>query len=222
MARAYTHRFIDLTGRRFARLTVLEIDPSCPRRRGHTLRWICQCECGAIKSINGEQLRNGETKSCGCWQRDSFSAARTTHGDSRSGDGRRPMPEYRSWSAMLNRCRNPNATGYYKYGGRGIDVCERWLTYVNFLADMGRRPSLEYSIDRIDNTKGYYPGNCRWATRLEQSNNVRRNTLITHGSVTKTLPEWSRATGISQAALKSRLKMAWPVGQALGFEPRPK
>lgn len=94
------------------------------------------------------------------------------HGEVTYKDGKRlTTPEYRAWQAMRNRCLNPNTPDYSYYGGRGIAICKRWGTYVGFLADMGRRPTLQHTLDRKDGSKGYCKGNCRWATRLEQSRN---------------------------------------------------
>lgn len=91
------------------------------------------------------------------------------------GEGWRPTPEYRSWMAMLDRCRNPNNGSFHRYGGRGITVCQRWRrSYIAFLEDMGRRPSIAYTLDRIDNDGNYEPGNCRWATAKVQGRTVGR------------------------------------------------
>ena len=161
---------IDLVGKRFGRLTVIRKSIS----RNNFLYWVALCDCGQTVEVLGQSLRRGETKSCGCLQREifgKFSSARwTTHGESAI-DKR--TPEYRSWMAMLSRCENPNATGYKNYGGRGIIVCERWHKYEYFLSDMGRRPSPQHSIDRINNDGNYELNNCRWATPKEQRANQR-------------------------------------------------
>lgn len=108
---------------------------------------------------------------------------------------------------MLVRCRNPNYPRFWRYGGRGIRVCKRWLTFANFLADMGKRPSPDHSLDRIDNDGNYEPGNCRWASRLEQVNNCYSNVRITRDGVTRTLAEWARITGLKHATLWARVKV---------------
>lgn len=203
-------------GRRFARLTVLHIDQSRTKGKWRRAYWICQCECGALRSIRGESLRNGNTKSCGCLTRERLRSLLTTHHDSFT-------LEYKSWTAMIQRCTNPKNRSYPDYGGRGIKVCDRWRrSYENFLSDMGRRPSPKHSLDRINNHLGYSPTNCQWATREKQQNNKRTNRTITCHSITRTLPEWSRLTGIHPNTIRTRLDiLGWTVGQALGFGPKP-
>lgn len=116
---------------------------------------------------------------------------------------------------MLQRCRNPNVKTYPYYGGRGIKVCAQWNKFENFYADMGDRPD-GMAIDRIDTNGNYEPSNCRWATRREQSNNLRSNVRYTFNGESLTIPAWSRKQGMSVGALDYRLRVAkWPVEMAL-------
>lgn len=121
---------------------------------------------------------------------------------------------YYCWANMIQRCTNPNTIGWKRYGGRGIAVCSRWRTFINFLEDMGERPS-ERFLERIDNNKGYEPANYKWATRLEQSRNTRRNVYLTFDGITTTRKEWAEKIGISEAAIKRRLLKGWPIEKAL-------
>lgn len=152
-------------GDRFHFLTVLsaEVDG--------LYRVVCRCDCGVERPFRRRHLLSGHVKSCGCKTSEIIRAARTTHGHAPRGSPR--PPEYRSWAMMLSRCRNKNFHRYRDYGARGIGVCKRWEQFENFLADMGPRPSLDHSIDRINNDGNYEPGNCRWATRKQQAANKR-------------------------------------------------
>jgi len=159
---------IDLTLQTFGRLWVLNREPS---DAGGRARWLCVCECGNKVIVRGICLRAGRRQSCGCLQVETQRRNRdqTRHGHARKGG---PSPTYITWKSMLQRCNDPNATGYERYGGRGIKVCARWLVFESFLSDMGERPEGR-SLDRRDNEKGYEKSNCRWATRLEQRHNRR-------------------------------------------------
>lgn len=126
-------------------------------------------------------------------------------------------PEYRSWAAMKSRCSNPNDHTWHDYGRVGIRVCDRWQKFENFFADMGPRPP-GTSLDRIDNARGYDPGNCRWATNKQQSENRRSTTFVEWRGQRATVSEWAKRMGMSQAALWFRLKR-WPVERAMS-EPR--
>jgi hypothetical protein len=128
--------------------------------------------------------------------------------------------EYHTWQAMKDRCLNPNNSGFQGYGGRGIIVCERWRqSFENFLSDMGSCP-VGLTLERKNNNGNYEPGNCKWATRKEQSSNTRWNRQITFNGQTKTLSQWSRLLGISCEGLYLRLKRGWTVERALCSKPR--
>lgn len=135
-----------------------------------------------------------------------------THGESRRG---KRSGEYRSWSAMLTRCYNSKNPTFKWYGARGIKVCARWrFSYVNFLADMGRRP-LRHSLDRIDNNGNYEPSNCRWATPKEQARNQRSSRYITLNGSRKCLAEWAEITGIQRELISTRLQRGCSDKEAL-------
>jgi len=155
----------DLSGQKFGRRTALRRVGSSRRR---SILWEYRCDCGAVGVADTTALRRRQ--SCGCLQREA--TARGRHGHCTRAV---KQPEYYSWRCMKNRCDSPTATGYKHYGGRGIAYCERWGIYENFYADMGARPP-GTTLDRIDNDGNYEPGNCRWATRAEQSASQRRRT----------------------------------------------
>jgi hypothetical protein len=150
-------RKIDLTGKRFGRWVVIAY-------AGRS-RWSCVCDCGVHRVVDGNMLRRGESKSCGCLHRELAKARATKH-------GMRGTPEYRSWQAMKSRCFNPRNPAYENYGGRGIVPCEEWLSFEGYFADTGTRPP-GCTLDRIDNDGGYTPSNWRWADRKQQNQNRR-------------------------------------------------
>ena len=157
-------KLIDLTGKKFGRLTVLRRAESINKR---TL-WLCRCECGNKVVVEAYNLKTGHTQSCGCLQREATSEANKTHGKTHS-------RLYRIWICMQNRCYRRSYHAYKHYGGRGITVCDEWLhnfqTFYDWAMTNGYRDDL--SIDRIDTNKGYSPDNCRWTTMAEQNKNKR-------------------------------------------------
>lgn len=167
-------------GDRLSNWTVIALAPTIDSKG---TRWLCRCACGTTKTLYQSSMKRGETKSCGCLR------SKLT-GDRNRKHGKSKLRVYGIWRAMINRCNNPKATGYERYGGRGIKVCDRWLELENFLADMGEPPSPQHSLDRINNDGNYEPENCQWKTIKEQNRNKKSNHLITIDGETKLLIEW--------------------------------
>ena len=198
-------KFIDLTGQKFGRLTVIYW---IGRENGRTL-WKCKCACGKDAIVSTGSLRSANTQSCGCLHRDLCIARSTKH-------GMRHTATYRAWWAMKQRCGHKSQKCYPNYGGRGICVCERWKEFPAFLEDMGERPD-GHSLDRIDNSGNYEPGNCKWSTMLQQASNTRRSFKITFNGQTLTCSEWERKLGVKTGTLKSRFYRGWPLEKAMCF-----
>lgn len=158
-------------GKTFGRLTLVRKLPSTARNSV----WQCVCECGAVRTVLAFCLGNGNTKSCGCLKDEQCGILRRKHGKSRVNG--RPNPTYLSWICMQSRCYNIKNKSFADYGGRGIRVCERWAKFENFVADMGERPTGK-TINRKDNDGNYEPGNCKWATAVEQARNRRRRRAV--------------------------------------------
>ena len=194
----------DRTGQRYGRLTVLwreenHIEPSGAVRA----RWRCRCDCGNGTTVTGHALAKSAIQSCGC----AVLEKPIKHGMSRS-------RTYRQWAAMLQRCHNKKNSNYPYYGGRGITVCASWSDFTVFLSDMGECPD-GLSIDRIDNQRGYEPGNCRWVTPRVQGNNRRDNIHATFNGQTLTMAEWARVAGLRKETFLNRIKRGWDIERAL-------
>ena len=216
-------------GERLGRLVVVEqadsvIDTKGRRRQK---RWRVRCDCGVERILCTASLRTKRgTRSCGCGIATAC-RLRAIHNEARVGI---VSPEHRTWSRIKGRCYNINDFKYDDYGGRGITVCERWrISFVAFLADMGRRPDKGLSIDRIDNDGGYWCGkaecpecgslgrspNCRWATRKEQARNKRTNRLLIHDGDELCVAEWAEKIGVQPIWMIYRLNKGWSLARIL-------
>jgi len=194
-------------GDQYGRWTVLrELSAWRSPKSGKRYRMVeCCCDCGTVRELTLESIcrATAPSQSCGCLQRESAAKAghaNRTHGDTHS-------PTYSSWSMMKQRCYNKNDVAFVDYGGRNIQVCERWRdSFEAFLADMGERPSLLHSIDRYPNKDGNYePGNCRWATSVQQNRNRRSNVLLSFRGETMCISEWAERVGLPRKTLEKRL-----------------
>lgn len=158
------HRQIDLAGHKYGKLTVVQYVGE--------RKWECICDCGGRKTVFTSNLRRGNTKSCGCVKKQTASKRATKHGYYHT-------KAYKSWYSIKRRCTDPNDSSYLAYGGKGITMYEPWINDPKaFCEYIGPAPSSKHSIDRIDNSKGYEPGNIRWATDIEQANNKTNNVQI--------------------------------------------
>lgn len=195
----------DLTGLPFAHWTVVRF--AGKYRRHHY--WTCQCICGTIRDIADTSLRSHRSTSCGCVGR---TRRARRHGQWRT-------PEYHIWSQMLQRCENPRSQGYRLYGARGIRVCQAWHDFIAFFADLGPRPSPNHSLERRNNSAGYEPENCLWATWSMQNRNTRRTVLLTFQEKTQCLQDWALEQGLDARTLHGRLKHGWSIAEALTIPP---
>lgn len=196
----------DLAGQRFGSLTV--ISQTVGARRKPLREWLCRCECGQSKVYKQSELLRGGATSCGC--RSHIKQLKKTH-------GKTGTPEYRIWAHIIGRCTNPNDASYHHYGGRGITVAPEWRSFDRFYADVGSRPSPEYSIDRINNDGNYEPGNVRWATNKEQANNKRLNRIVTYAGESMTVAQLGdRFPHIKKECLYARLFIYnWTIEEAV-------
>ena len=200
-------------GERNGRLTAVEF---VERDRWGAARWRFRCECGNINYVaRPDQVRRGIIISCGCLREEKAATRcrlRAKHGHSRRGSR---SSEYHSWRNMLDRCRDPNSDSYKWYGGRGITVCDRWLTFENFLADMGLKPAPKCTIGRINNDRRYEPDNCRWESPKQQARNRVTSRLVLYRDRSITIAEACEITGISRNVVDGRLNRGWTPERAV-------
>ena len=193
-------------GKKFNRLLVLGTEEYIKK---YSPYFPCRCDCGTIKKIPAYDVIRGHIKSCGCLQKEQYKNGKSkTHGMSRS-------PFYSSWRCMINRCTNPNNEEYHNYGKRGIMICEQWRKFENFYSDMFPIYKKGLYLERIDNSKGYYPENCTWATPKEQANNRRSNRILEFNGQHKNIRQWSDDTGIKFSTIIARLRYGWTTKHTL-------
>jgi len=197
-------KFVDISGQIFGRWTAIK---RIGTRAGGAL-WLCKCECGNTGEVRSNALRAGKSKSCGCYnsevRREVCLERNLKHGHSKRGDKSRA---YIIWGNLKFRNKRK------KYAG--VTVCKRWTSFENFLKDMGEPPTALHTLDRIDNSKGYSPDNCRWATMKEQQNNRTNNRIISAFGKSQTLQQWSEEAKIDRKTISKRIDRGWSVERAL-------
>lgn len=186
-------KFINEVGNTYGRLTVLEQGPSVIAAGKSRVMWVCTCVCGNVSVVSGASLRYGSTKSCGCLSSDTAVRIHTKHGHSRKDVSSKT---YHTWEGMISRCTCKTDYRYTSYGGVGINVCDRWRKFENFLEDMGEKPA-GLTLDRIDGRLGYSKANCRWATTMDQVLNRRCSIWVVRGGIRKVLKHWCLELSIS-------------------------
>ena len=211
-------KFIDLTGQKFGRLTVIKraenYTPPCGKTQ---VQWYCKCECGNFCTVSGTHLKTQKVFSCGCYQKEKAKET-ATHKFTSHGASKESI--YKTWINIKSRCFNTHSERYKDHGGRGITMCDRWRnSFEAFYEDVSKLPNYGkegYSINRIDNDGNYEPNNVEWADDITQANNKRNNRLITFNGKTQTATEWARETGIKRTTITMRLdKYGWSIEKAL-------
>lgn len=189
---------------KFGRLLVLG---QAVRTNPKRIRWSCLCDCGNELSVNAGNLSSCHTISCGCAQKENTSKANSKY------VVRSRTPTYNSWASMITRTTSKSHKSYERY--KNLGVCTRWLnSFDDFVVDMGLRPD-KTTLDRIDNNKGYFPENCRWATKKEQQNNLSVNVILEFNGETLNIQQWAEKLNISHDILRGRIKLGWTVEKTL-------
>lgn len=201
-------QLVDLVGKRFDRLLVLE-------RKGSVCnhaRWRCRCDCGGEALVTTSHLNRGHTRSCGCVRKEIASR----QGKASATHGMTGTPLYKIWVGIKTRCSNPRVQEFKNYGGRGIMMCARWRdSFEAFVEDMGPRPTSKHSIERVDNDGNYEPDNCIWLEKRLQGRNTRRTMWLEFRGRRLRLSEWANEVGLRPRTLYQRLERGWSLKKAL-------
>lgn len=196
----------DLTGMKFGKLTALKV---VGRSKAGKLMWLCKCECGKTSVVASCSLVQGQTKSCGC--------GRYGNNKKYGSVPSRKQRLYNIWIGIKDRCLNPNNENYFRYGGRGIGICQEWLkdymTFHDWAIENGYEQGL--TIDRINVDGDYNPDNCRWANWYTQANNRRNSHYLTFKGKTLTISEWARELNVRESLIRQRILRGWDVEKAL-------
>ena len=208
-------KLIDLTGQVYERLTVIKrVDDYISPSGSHQVQWLCKCKCGKEVIVTGNNLKNGNSKSCGCYNRELLTKTNLTHNASNT-------RLYHIWICMKDRCYNPKNKKYKDYGGRGIIICDEWINdfeaFANWAYDNGYIENVsrgECTIDRIDVNGNYCQQNCRWVNQKVQTNNKRNNHYITYNGETHTVTEWNNILGYKKGVLSRRIFSGWSIEDA--------
>lgn len=211
-----TYNFDDLTGKKFGRLLVNQRYIDKIKDFKYKTKWFCVCDCGNKIIVNSSNLKNGNTKSCGCLQKERTSAARKIHGMSNK-------RFYNIWSNIKLRCTNKNHSLYGRYGGRGITVCKEWRNFNNFYNDMYESylkhcndfGEKETTIDRINNDLNYTKNNCKWSNKLEQENNKSTSRYVEYNDNIYTLSNLCRKYNVPYKLIHKRLTLGWTIDDAI-------
>ena len=211
-------QLIDLTGRKFGKLTVVKrVEDHIQKSGAPKAMWLCKCECGGERIVYGQALRAGKAIDCGCDTHERLSALSREHATTHGGSKTRL---YKIWRHMRERCSKPKCKEYKFYGARGITVCPEWNDFTVFRDwcyangyDPGAKRG-KCTLDRIDTNGNYEPSNCRFVDMATQSRNTRRNWMIEYNGRTQCISDWARELGIKRLTLRGRLKSGWSVEKA--------
>lgn len=193
-------------GDRFFRLVVIRKTEI--KNKENRYKWECLCDCGNKTLAYSNQLKHGQKTSCGCIRSD----CQKTH-------GMKYHPLYSTWRGMISRCTNKKNKEWHSYGGRGINVCDRWMDINNFISDMGEKPTPAHSLDRVNNNGNYEPSNCRWATSKEQGKNKRDTIFIEYKGVSRPLVEWADIKGVKRQTMYMRYRRGYTNEEIVNGKP---
>lgn len=197
---------IEITGNNFNRLTAIRCTGE--KRKGLAV-WEFLCDCGKTVFIPATQVIRGNNRSCGCLKLEKIKALKFSHG--KNGSDVNVI-----WQRMNQRCHNPTCGDFKYYGARGVFVCDDWRKdFAAFSDHIGARPTPLHTVERIDNSKGYEPGNVKWATRMEQMRNTRRSHFVEVGGERLIISEWARRLGVHDSAIFARVKRGMTMEQAV-------